>query len=137
MGKDTKQIAVILGATNLDNQKRLLDGMEMAAKEIGCNLFVFTNYVGTRETEESVIAATNLLKLPDFRQFDGAIIAPNTIHNPLALEKVTRTLNKIGIPLVSIDRQVTGMSYVGINSYDAEYALVEHFLYVGHALWRR
>lgn len=132
MGKDTKQIAVILGAINLDNQKRMLKGMEMAAQEVDCNLFVFTNYVGTRETDESIVAASNLLKLPDFHQFDGAVIAPNTIHSPATLEKITGALQSAGIPLVSIDRKMGGMSYVGINSYDAEYELVEHFLYHGY-----
>lgn len=132
MEKRIKQIAVIIGAINLDNQKRLLEGMEIAAKETDSNLFVFTNYVGTRETDESITAATNILKLPDFHQFDGAIIVPNTIHNDNALEKVVKQLNEAGIPLVSIDRMMDGMSYVGINSYDAEYELVEHFLYHGY-----
>lgn len=132
MGRRIKQIAIILGAINLDNQKRLLAGMEMAAKEFDCNLFVFTNYVGTKETEESILAATQILKLPEFNQFDGAILVPNTIHNPVALERVIKELNIAGIPLVSIDRKLDGMSYVGINSYDAEYEMVEHFLYHGY-----
>ena len=79
-----KQIAVIMGAINLDNQKKILQGMEIGAREFDCNLFVFTNYVGTRETEESIMAATQVLKLPDFNKFDGAVLVPNTIHNPYA-----------------------------------------------------
>ncbi len=132
MKNKVKQIAVILGAINLDNQKRLLEGMENAAKEMDCNLFVFTNYIGTRETEESVAAATQVLKLPDFRKFDGAVLVPNTIHNAQALDRITKELNVLAKPMVSIDRKMDGMSYVGINSYDAEYEMVEHFLYHGY-----
>lgn len=132
MKKQIKQIAVILGAINLDNQKRLLEGMEIAAKEFDCNLFVFTNYIGTRETEESVAAATQVLKLPNFRKFDGAVIVPNTIHDPKAMDRITKELNVLAKPMVSIDRKMDGMSYVGINSYDAEYEMVEHFLYHGY-----
>ena len=127
-----KQIAVILGAINLDNQKKILQGMENAAKEFDCNLFVFTNYVGTRETEESVIAATQVLKLPEFDKFDGAVLVPNTIHNPMALNKVIQEINSIGKPVVSIDRPIDGMSCVAIDSYEAEYEMVEHFLYHGY-----
>jgi len=127
-----KQIAVILGAINLDNQKKILEGMEIAAREFDCNLFVFTNYVGTRETEESIMAATQVLKLPDFNNFDGVVLVPNTIHNPYALDKIMKDLNTIGKPMVSIDRKIDGMSCVAIDSYEAQYEMVEHMLYHGY-----
>lgn len=127
-----KQIAVIMGAINLHNQKKLLEGMEMGAKEFDCNLFVFTNYVGTKETEESIIAATQVLKLPEFDKFDGVIFVPNTIHNPIALDRIVKELNSLGKPMVSVDRKVDGMSCISIDSYDAQYEMVEHFLYHGY-----
>ena len=127
-----KQIAVIMGAINLDNQKRILEGMEIGAKEFDCNLFVFTNYVGTRETEESIMAATQVLKLPEFDKFDGVVLVPNTIHNPYALDKIVKELNALGKPMVSIDRKIDGMSCVAIDSYEAQYEMVEHFLYHGY-----
>lgn len=127
-----KQIAVVMGAINLDNQKKILEGMEIAAEEFNCNLFVFTNYVGTRETEESIKAATQVLKLPDFNCFDGVVLVPNTIHNPYALDKIIKDTNQLGKPLVSIDRKIDGMSCVTIDSYEAEYEMVEHFLYHGY-----
>ena len=45
-----KQIAVILCSINLDNQKKILKGLMAAAKETDSNLYVFTNYVGMRES---------------------------------------------------------------------------------------
>ena len=128
----TKQVAVILGAINLDNQKKLLEGMEIAAKEFDCNLFVFTNYVGTRETEESIMASSQVLKLLDYDYFDGIVIAPNTVHNPLALNKILEELSSLPKPIVSIDRKMDGISCVGVDSYDAQYEMVEHFLYHGY-----
>ena len=127
-----KQIAVVLGAINLDNQKKILEGMEIGAREFDCNLFVFTNYVGTRETEESIMAATQVLKLLDFEKFDGVVLVPNTIHNPVALDKIIKDLNTMAKPIVSVDRKIDGMSCVSIDSYDAQYEMVEHFLYHGY-----
>ena len=49
-----KQIAVILCSINLDNQKKILNGLLAAAEETGANLYVLTNYIGMRESEESV-----------------------------------------------------------------------------------
>lgn len=132
MGEKIKQIAVVLGAINLDNQKKLLLGMEKAAKEMQVNLFVFTNYVGTRETPESVMASSQILKLPEFDKFDGLILVPNTIHNPIALNKILQDVQTIDIPVVSVDRKFEGMSLVCIDSYAAEYEMVEHFIEHGY-----
>ena len=95
MGEKIKQIAVVLGAINLDNQKKLLLGMENAAKELNSNLFVFTNYVGTRETEESIMASSQILRLPDFSKFDGIVMVPNTVHNPIALKTILEDIKKL------------------------------------------
>lgn len=127
-----KQIAVILGAINLDNQKKILEGMELAAREFDCNLFVFTNYIGTRETEESIMASSQILKLLDYDYFDGIVFVPNTIHNPMELDRLMKELSVLGKPQVSIDRNVPGMSCVGVDSYEAQYEMVEHFLYHGY-----
>ena len=68
-----KQIAVVLGAINLTNQKKILEGMISAAKETNCNLYVFTNYVGTKETPEHITAANRILQLPEFHKFDDEL----------------------------------------------------------------
>lgn len=65
-----KQIAVILGSINLDNQKKILKDLLAAAKETDANLYVFTNYVGMQESEESFLNSYRIMDLPDFRQFD-------------------------------------------------------------------
>lgn len=132
MREKIKQIAVVLGAINLDNQKKLLVGMENAAKKYNANLFVFTNYVGTRETEESVMVSSQILRLLDFTAFDGVIMVPNTIHNPFALKKIVEDLVASGKPAVSLDRKIEGASCVGIDSYVAEFEMIEHFISHGY-----
>lgn len=132
MGEKIKQIAVVLGAINLDNQKKLLVGMEKAAKDFNANLFVFTNYVGTRETEESIMASSQILRLPDFHTFDGVVLVPNTIHNPIALKTIMEDIKKLDKPVVSLDRKIEGISCVGIDSYAAEFEMVEHFIQHGY-----
>ena len=101
-------------------------GMEKAAKDFNANLFVFTNYVGTRETEESIMASSQILSLPDFHTFDGVVLVPNTIHNPIALKTILEDIKKLDKPVVSLDRKIEGISCVGIDSYAAEFEMVEH-----------
>ena len=127
-----KQIAVILGAINLANQKKILEGMAAAAKETNSNLFVFTNYVGGRETSENVTAANRVMKLPVFHKFDGVIAAMNTVHNAESVERMVGEIQEYKVPAVSIDRKFEGMSCVRISSYDAEFEMTEHFIEHGY-----
>lgn len=123
-----KQIAVILCSINLDNQKKILKGLMAAAQETGANLYIFTNYVGIRESEESVLSSYRIMELPDFHKFDGLIMAINTIHLPSTADYLMEQIKKTNIPVVSIDRQFEGMGCVKISSYDAEFEMVEHMI---------
>lgn len=124
----TKQIAVILSSINLDNQKKILEGLSAAAEDKKVNLYVFTNYIGIREAEESLVGSYSLLKLPDFKKFDGVIMVINTIHYPPIAEYVLNAIKESGVPCVSIDRKYEGMSSVSIHSYDAELEMLEHLI---------
>lgn len=123
-----KQIAVILGSVNLDNQKKILEGLTAGASDKNVNLYVFTNYVGIRESVESILGSYSLLKLPDFKKFDGVIIAINTLHYPPMAEYVLNAIKEAGVPCVSIDRTFENMSTVRISSYDAEMEMMEHLI---------
>ena len=84
-----KQIAVIMSALAQDNQRKLFNGMVEAGKEKGCNLYFFSNYINFSETGDSEIGSYHIMKLPDFKEFDGAIIAKNIIrHKETALVRV-------------------------------------------------
>lgn len=124
----TKQIAVILGSVNLDNQKKILEGLSSRAEEKAVNLYVFTNYVGIRESEDSIRGSYSLLKLPDFSKFDGVIMAINTVHYPPMAESILNRIRESGVPCVSIDVQFDDMSCVGIDSYAAETEMMEHLI---------
>lgn len=123
-----KQIAVILGAINLDNQRKLLEGMVSAVKQSDSNLFVFTNYIGNRENLESITLGSRIFDLPNFHQFDGVILAGNSVFHPLVLDNLLERIQQANIPTVSIYRQYEGMSTIEISSYDAQFQMVEHFI---------
>lgn len=123
-----KQIAVLLGAINLDNQRKILDGMISAAKKADCNLYVFTNYIGNRENLESITIGSRIFDLPDFSKFDGVILAGNSIFHPYVLNEILEQIHLANVPTVSIDRHYDGMSTIEISSYEAQFRMVEHFI---------
>ena len=123
-----KQIAVFMCAINLDNQRKLFDGMIKAAKETDVNLFAFTNYISYRDKMENMQGAYQIMCLPDLSRFDGVILVPNTIQYPPAVDYIKNAIKEQGIPAVSIDKLLEDMSGLGIASYEAEYAMTEHFI---------
>ncbi len=125
-----KQIAVLMCGIALDNQRKLFNGMIEGMEETGCNLYFFTNYINFAEKGESVAGSYHILKLPDFREFDGAIIVKNLIRHQETAEYVTKALRESGIPAVSIDVQIPGMSWFGISTYEAQMEMVEHLITV-------
>ncbi len=123
-----KQILVMMCAINLDNQRKLLEGMIDGAKETDSNLYVFANYVSYKDKLEHIQGSYQIMRLPDFSQFDGVIFARNTIQYLPAAEYVTNAIHESGIAGVSIDLELPGMSSFCVSSYEAEFAMVEHFI---------
>lgn len=123
-----KQIAVLMCAINQDNQRKIMDGMIQACKETDCNLYIFTNYVGYTMREEHIQTAYHILRLPDYSKFDGIIWAYNSLHFKVVKDNVESYLLELGAPTVSIDTKMPGQSFVGVTSYTAQYAMVEHFI---------
>jgi len=124
----SKQILVMMCAINLDNQRKLLEGMIEAAKETDNNLYVFANYVSYKDKLEHIQGSYQIMQLPDFKQFDGVIFAPNTIQYRPAAEYVQKAIRESGIAAVSIDSELPDMAFLGVASYEAEFEMVEHFI---------
>lgn len=123
-----KQIAVLIGSVNISNQKKILEGMIDAAKETDCNLFVFTCHINFDEREENKQGAYQIMTLPDFKYFDGAVIVRNTIQYEPIAKQVLSALKNSGISTVSIDSEMPQMGYIGILNYQAQYQIVEHLI---------
>lgn len=123
-----KNILVMMCAINLDNQRKLLEGMIDAAKETDSNLYVFANYVSYKDKKEHIEGSYQIMHLPDFSQFDGVIFARNTIQHAPTAEYVHKKVCESKIASVSIDLELPGMSCFSVSSYEAEFAMVEHFI---------
>ncbi len=123
-----KQIAVLMCAMALDNQRKLFDGMIRALEETDCNLYFFSNYVNLIEREENIEGSYHILKLPDFKEFDGAIIVRNLIRHQKTAEYVIKALKESQIPTISIDTEIEGMGLLSVSTYEAQMEIVEHLI---------
>lgn len=123
-----KRIAVFMCAISLDHQKEILDGIIAYAKKNRIDVFIFSCYVNYREQEMNKQGAFKIMELPDLSQFDGAIIAKNTIRYFDAAERIAKRIVESGIPAVSIDYPVEGIGKIGTQSYHAQAEIVRHII---------
>ena len=70
-----RNIAVLMGLINMENQKQIMDGMIDAIKETEDNVYIFTNHTSRQNNKESAQGAFQIMELPDFTYFDAAIVA--------------------------------------------------------------
>ncbi len=127
-----KQLAVMMCAISFDNQRKILEGIIAGAKERDCNVFVFTNHVSYGEKELNKQGAFKIMELPDFKSFDGVILAENTIQYQPAADKLLKEIQRSGTPVVGIDDEIEGMGHVGISNYNAQKQIVEHIIHAHH-----
>ncbi len=123
-----KDIAVLMGAISMENQKIILDGMIDAVKETNDNLFVFTNHATRRENKESIQGAYQIMELPDFEYFDGAIVALDTISYPPAAAFAMDKIRASKKPAITLDRPMEGYGCLQTSSYDAQFKIIEHLI---------
>ncbi len=123
-----RNIAVLMGLINMENQKQIMDGMIDAIKETEDNVYIFTNHSSRQNNKESAQGAYQVMELPNFEYFDGAIVALDTITYSPTASYVLDKLRKSGIPFITLNKKVEGYSCLACSSFDAQYKVVEHMI---------
>lgn len=117
-----------MGQINIENQRQIMDGMIDAIKETKDNVYIFTNRSNRNNNKESAQGAYQIMELPDFKYFDGAIVALNTITYAPAASYVLDQLRSSRVPFITLNKQVEGHACLESSSYEAQYRIVEHMI---------
>lgn len=123
-----RNIAVLMGLINMENQKQILDGMIDAIEETQDNVYIFTNHTGRQNNRESAQGAFQIMELPEFEYFDGAIVALDTITYAPTASFVMDKLRNSNIPFITLNKPVDGHACLQTSSYEAQYKVVEHMI---------
>lgn len=123
-----KKIAVFICAISFSNQKRILEGILSEAKEKDFDVFIFTCHINHSASYMKIKGAFSVMLLPDFSEFDGAIVMRNSIREAEISDALVDKIRKSNIPAVSIEEEEEGMHCVGISNYHAQLQVVEHLI---------
>ena len=124
------KIAVIIASIDQSYQSSILNGIQASAAECSLDIFVFVSFIGSLGNPGHDTGEFNIFNLPDFSQFDGAILLTNTIDHPPVVRNIFSRIREADIPAVSIDNDVPDMFHIGIDNITAMRKITEHFIKV-------
>lgn len=124
----SKNIAVLMGLINMENQRRIMDGMIDAIKETGDNVYIFTNHTSREQNKDATQGVFHIMDLPEFQYFDGIILAMDTItYLPMASYIMDKVRNS-QVPFITLNHEVEGYGCLLTSTYDAQYKVIEHLI---------
>lgn len=119
-----------MGLINMDNQRQIMDGMIDAIKETEDNVYIFTNHSSRQNNKESAQGAYQIMELPDFKYFDGAIVVMDTITYAPAASYLMDRVRASEIPFITLNQAVEGHGCLQSSTYEAQYKVIEHLIKV-------
>ena len=125
------KIAVLIGGSGYDSQKRLINGILDSALLDGTEVYIFTcdawSHGACHKHEKGEY---NIYNLPDFTQYDGVIVSLNTIHDPETVDTLAQRLSKSGVPCISLNAKFDGAVCITMENQLGTRAIAEHLIQV-------
>lgn len=123
-----KKIAVFINGWSIDYIREVLEGIRAEAAKDGVDIFIFMTYILWDEPEEQSRCQLNIFHLPSPNDFDGAIVFTNTFNGLAELDRIENLFSKSGVPMVSTEVKVPGMSFVGADNISGMKELTNHLI---------
>lgn len=124
------KIALIVEEIGQSYQSSILNGISAAAYEFGLNVSAFTSFSGDMNNPRHDMGEFNIFNLPDFNDFDGAILLTNTLSHQPVVNDIIMRIRLAGIPAVSIDNDLPFFYHIGIDNKTAMRDITEHMINV-------
>ncbi len=125
-----KNIIAIVTEITTSHIRRTLSGMQRCCKEYGCNLFIFMCERRFQSDNKHDIGEYMIYRVPDFTEFDGAVILNSTIFSKEALDDVVARITAAKTPTSSVELERPGMYSLCIDNKTAMREVVEHMINV-------
>lgn len=123
-----RKIAVFLNGWSNEYVRLIVEGIRREAARNNTDVFVYATFVYWAEEEAQRKSMLNIFHLPDPDEYDGGIMLTNTFNIPDEHERVRNVFHKNGIPMVSTEIRVPGMTYIGTSNYDGMRELADHLI---------
>ncbi len=123
-----RRIAVFANGWSNEYLELVIEGIRKRAAEENVDLFAFVNFSSGDPNSPMNIGARGIVKLPNLKEFDGVILAANTINIALEREYLSREIQKYKLPAVSLEYEIEGIPSLITDTYHGVYDLVTHVI---------
>ena len=127
-----RKIAVAVGGKRNTVMFETISGIWKRAREDGADLYVFCCYGGSSEDPVYNSGEYNVFSLLHPEDYDGVIMVARNIDSARQREELAAFLKKSGRPAISIENDVEGMYFAGIDNYTALYKMTSHLIEKHH-----
>ena len=127
------RIAVFTNGFSNEFIEHTISGLQKKAAEDGVDIFVFVIYCSVNDNVLQNKCQLNMFHLPDPSRFDGAIMFTNTFNLPDEEERVCARFQRAGVPMISLEVDVPGMSSIKTENYNGVKDLAKHLVEHHHA----
>lgn len=123
-----KRIAVFTNGFSNEFLENVLTGLHQRAKADGVDIYVFITFCASNDYEMQNKTQLNIFHLPDPNEFDGALMFTNTFNIPDEQERVCARFQRAGVPMLSLEVDVPGMSCIKSENYQGVRELALHMI---------
>lgn len=123
-----KRIAVFTNGFSNEFLESVLTGLHQRAKADGVDIYVFITFCASNDYEMQNKCQLNIFHLPDPNEFDGALMFTNTFNIPDEQERVCARFQRAGVPMLSLEVDVPGMSCIKSENYQGVRELALHMI---------
>lgn len=123
-----KKIAVVLCGIEYSNQQELVQGMIQYQSEHGGSIHVFQCSGDHLQTGGHKRGAFQIFDLLNPQNYDGIILARETLHEKNMQRRVVERLRESGVPVISVGAKTEGMGCIEFDDYHAMSQMVRHVI---------
>lgn len=123
-----KKIAVVLCGMEYSNQQELVQGMIQYQSEHGGSIHVFHCSGDHLQTGDYKRGAFKIFDLLNPQNYDGIILARETLHEKNMQRRVVERLRESGVPVISVGAKTEGMGCIEFDDYHAMSQMVRHVI---------
>lgn len=123
-----KRIAVFANGWNNLAIEQALNGIRSVTDKLNIDIFLFLSFASYNQSAARMRGEDNIFDLPDYSDFDGAILFSNMLNTNEPPQHIAKKLVENNVPGVTVGVPEEGLSLVGIDNYKGMYDLVDHLV---------
>lgn len=131
---EKRKIALLAATWDCEVLAQTVSGIKERLDEIGWDLHAFVCFPAFGMENPENFGNFNVFSLPHLKEYEGILFAINGVQGYEMLKKYNPKVFTFGKPMVSLEKEIEGITTIVPDGYKAVYHMVEHLI-TEHGCW--